>query len=373
MFLTERAISLATYAIVLLFSCALMNRVARKQYKVILLFYLIALCVFAFNYKPYITADLYRLREYMEYWVNRSWRDAISYALKSDRPAWVLYSWILSRLGNENWLQTITCLWTFDNVFYIIGSEIERNNIIFDRAIGLFYIMSIGAFYLQTISGIRSMLAISIVAYCVYAELIKQHSIIIHIPLYLFSSLLHPVGMVLVLSRLIFILFQEKSIRRRIPLSILAILLILFVVAFLQRYLNSSLDYGSGYLSNRSQYTYKWEILIGLLEIGESYYVNWKYHKCSTANDMGNALMKFSNLWLSISIITLPFSYSVFRRFAIFGTLISLPMVYHTCAVMGKDNVSYSIYRRNILIISSIIFILSLSRGDLCGYKFFVQ
>ena len=89
MFLTERAISLATYAIVLLISCSLMNRVARKQYKIILFFYLIVICVFAFNYKPYFTADLYRLREYMEYYVNNSWPDVIQYALKSDRPAWV--------------------------------------------------------------------------------------------------------------------------------------------------------------------------------------------------------------------------------------------------------------------------------------------
>ena len=124
MFLLERTISLLVYAFALFVAYQLIARVARKQYKVVLLMYLIALAIFAFNYKPYITADLYRLREYIEYWIHKDLNGVLKYAMRSSTPSWVLYSYALSRLGNINWIQTITCLWCFGNVFYIIGREI---------------------------------------------------------------------------------------------------------------------------------------------------------------------------------------------------------------------------------------------------------
>ena len=83
MFLTERIVSLLTYALALMVIYYLIGNVARKQYKAVLLFYVLILAIFAFNYKPYITADLYRLREYVEYWIHKDWTGVVKYALKS--------------------------------------------------------------------------------------------------------------------------------------------------------------------------------------------------------------------------------------------------------------------------------------------------
>jgi hypothetical protein len=372
-FLTERAISLLIYALALLFTCFLMKRVVRNQYKIILFLYLILLCIFAFNYKPYITADIFRLREYITYWTSKSWNDMIIYAFGSSHPAWVIYSWILNKFGNENWLQTITCLWCFGNIFYIIGSEIGINEVENqDKALELFYIMAIGAFYLQTISGIRSMLAVSIVAFCAYQEIIKHKNILWHILLYLFAALVHPMGMILVLSRILFLVFQEYDRGRRIILTLIAILMMGLMIYYLRNYIADSFDYGSGYLNNRQQYSYIWEIIIGLIEIVETLYVDISYKRVNSSSETANALMRFSILWCVGSLIALPFSYSIFRRFSIFATVLSIPLIYRTLYSLDIDDSKYLNMRKTIIIVSSLIFIISLLRGDLCGYKLFV-
>ena len=154
MFLIERIVSLLTYAIALFIAYKLLNKVVRNQWKVILPLYLLVLCIFAFNYKPYVTADLYRLRQYITYWTEKSLPDLFSYALRHSAPGWVLYSYFLNKLGNINWLQTITCLWSFGNVFNIIYHEIERDTLNGKaRSQLLLYVMAVGAFFLQTISG----------------------------------------------------------------------------------------------------------------------------------------------------------------------------------------------------------------------------
>ena len=123
MFLVERMISLLTYAFVLFLACQLIGKATKKEYKIVLNVYLIDLCIFAFIYKPYITADLYRLRQYIQSWIYEDWNGVFRYAMEyTNTPAWVMYSYILSKLGNINWLQTITCFWCFKNVFYIFHS-----------------------------------------------------------------------------------------------------------------------------------------------------------------------------------------------------------------------------------------------------------
>ena len=189
MFLIERIISLLAYAIVLFIACQLISRVKGKQYKVILLIYLIVLAVFAFNYKPYITADLYRLRQYIQYWIHMDWNEILRYASKSSSPTWVLYSYLVSKLNNENWLQTVAFIWCFGNIFYMISCEIERQRITGkNRGMLLFYVMAVGSFYLQVISGIRSMLGISIITFCFYRETLEHKSVKSNLILYLVAA-----------------------------------------------------------------------------------------------------------------------------------------------------------------------------------------
>ena len=378
MFLTERIVSLLTYAVVLMVTYFLIGRVARKQYKEVLLVYVLILALFAFNYKPYITADLYRLREYVEYWIHKDWTGAIKYALKSTTPSWVLYSYIISKLGNINWLQTITCLWCFGNVFYIISHEIERHGIEGKyRSELLFYIMAVGAFYLQTISGIRSMLGISIVAFCLYKETVEKKSIISHLPLWLFAALIHTSTMVLVISRFLFLLVQSRGITKKILMAAVVFVLAIFSYKYLGGYVSGSFEYGQNYLNNTKEYTYIWEIIIGLIETFETLYVLNKYRTMTVESDSEaeeyglKNLYLFTLIWTVVSVISLPFSYAVFRRYTMLCTVTSIPLV----AFLFDTDIEKveSIRTFRILFgLSLLIFALSGVRGDLCGYKFFV-
>lgn len=371
MFLLERTTSLLIYAFALFIAYKLIAKVAKKQYKVILFIYLIVLAFFAFNYKPYITADLYRLREYIEYWIHKDWVGMIKYAVGTSTPTWVLYSYIVSKLGDINWLQTITCLWCFGNVFYVVSHEIERNEIqgVFKSGV-LFYVMAVGTFYLQTISGIRSMLGISIVFFCLYRETVEEKSLVWHLPLWIFAALLHTSTMILVISRFLFLLIQSRGVTKKIAMGIAVLFLALFSFIYFGDFISSSFEYGKGYLKDAKEYTYIWEIIIGLIETFETIYV-LKTYRTRCKKNQGDLRYKtlylFTLIWTVVCVIALPFSYAIFRRFTMLCTLTSMPLV-ASLFKLNKENKT----RKILFGFSFLIFALSGVRGDLCGYKFFV-
>lgn len=373
MFLTERTTSLLVYAFALFLAYILIAKVVRKQHKAVLLLYLIALAIFAFNYKPYITADLYRLREYIEYWIHKDLSGMLKYAMGSSTPSWVLYSYVLSRFGNINWIQTITCLWCFGNVFYIIGREIERLEIQGPfRSMLLFYVMGVGAFYLQTISGIRSMLGISIVAFCLYRETVENKKVVWHLPLWIFAALLHTSTMVLVISRFLFLLIQSQGAAKKFLMGIVVLAGALFSFKYMGSFIRGSFEYGKGYLTDSKEYTYVWEQIIGIIETIETVYVLRAFHRtilCAPDRKMSSkkSLYLFTLIWTAISVIALPFSYAIFRRYTMLCTITSIPLVSELFKNDKADK-----YRRALFCFSFIIFALSGVRGDLCGYKFFV-
>lgn len=375
MFLIERIVSLLTYALALFVAYTLLSKVVRNQWRVILPLYLIVLCIFAFNYKPYITADLYRLRQYITYWTEKSLPDLISYALRQNVPAWVFYSYFLNKLGNINWLQTITCLWCFGNVFYIISHEIERNKLKGkSRSLPLLYVMAVGAFYLQTISGIRSMLGLSIIAFCFYRETIENKSLLSHMLLYLFAALLHSSAMPLVVARFVFLIIQYKSVSKKILLSVLVLGLGMFSIYYLRDYINEALNVGQSYLFGEREYTYIWEIVIGLAETVSTCYVLHQFRvRYAGAKEMDayNSMRIFCVVWTVISIVALPFSYAIFRRYTMFCTLISVPLLAKVLQY-EEEAEEKSKFFTWVWALSMIVFIISGVRGDLCGYKFFV-
>lgn len=93
MFIFERLISLGFFFLAILIACYLMSRIKGKQYRVILALYLLVLTGFAWCYEPYITADLYRLRQYVEVWINLSFEGAFDYACHTTTPSWILFSY----------------------------------------------------------------------------------------------------------------------------------------------------------------------------------------------------------------------------------------------------------------------------------------
>lgn len=379
MFLVERIISLIVYSIALFGAYIMIGKVPRRQYKIILAGYLIMLAVLAFNYKPYVTADLYRLRQYIEYWTFLDFKEVVQYALQRGTAAWVLYSYIIARLGNINFLQTITCLWAFGNVFYIVAKEIDAHQLRGEyRRDLLFYVMAVGAFYLQTISGIRSMLGFSIVAFCFYRETIEKKKMIGHLCLWLFAALLHSAAMILVISRFLFLLIQSRGSKNRIKIGFILVVLTVFASKYLETFLTGSIEYGIAYLSNPNEYTYAWEVIIGLLETCQTVYLLNAFHRMGALSGHiqirqahgYRSVYLFALIWTVISVISLPFSYSIFRRYTIFCTIISTPLLAVLFQKLQRGERG-ALRLRAFFILSLLIYGLSVTRGDLCGYKFF--
>ncbi len=375
MFLTERFVSLSVYAAALFAACRLMKYAKKDQYRGVLACYLAVLCVFAFMYKPYITADLYRLRTYISYWIHMPFKKALQYALKHSNQSWTLYSYFVSKLPDENWLQTVSCFWTFGNLFCIVGGVIKSSGLKReDRSLALFWIMSVGAIFLQTISGIRTMLGFSLVAFCFYRETAEGKSMVRHLPLYAVAALFHSASVVLVVSRILFVLIESGSLRKRVLAIGAAVLGAGVAALYLRGNLKTIIRAVRFYLFGGNEYTYYWEIMIGLLEMARIIIVLYEYRKMAGGlgrKDGRSAAWKFTAIWAAVSLAALPFSYTVFRRYTMFCTMTGLSIMGVTLEKErgrgGGNRLAGALWA-----ISLAIFLISLVRGDICGYKFFV-
>lgn len=171
-----------------------------------------------------------------------------------------------------------------------------------------------------------------------------------------------------------FLVIQYKEPTKKILMSILVLALGAFSLYYLRDYISGSFEYGQRYLLNRNEYTYIWEIIIGLFETFQTGYVLYQFRRrfrYTEGMDSYLAVWKFCVLWTVISIIALPFSYSIFRRYTIFCTLIAVPLVGKLIEDEQESEVKTPMLR-TLWMLSFIIFAISGVRGDLCGYKFFV-
>ena len=373
MFIVERMVSLFTYAAVLVITCFFVSRCLRSQVKAVLFVYLLMLMIFAFYYKPYRTADLYRLREYIQYWIDLPPNRLIRYALNSNAPSWVVFAYLVSKMGNINWLQTMSCLISFSCSLYIIGSTISKNNIRGkDRALLLFSYMAIGTIFLEAISGIRTIMGFTIVAFCLYREIEEDKSFWIHLPLYFIAGLLHPSVIVLVIARIVSAAFTEKGWRNILITAVFLIPLVLFIYRQGNQYIFSAFTKAKSYLSG-SEYTYKWEILIGFLELFQTFIILRHFKKCFDTDKRRNYLWLFSLVLQIVSLISLPFSYAVFRRYTLFCTMITIPFFGKILSPDLSDLKDTVRFKQWMWLLSYGVFVISFIRGDICGYKFFVR
>ncbi|WP_413854027.1 EpsG family protein [Candidatus Ruminimicrobium bovinum] len=368
MFIIERLISLSIF-ISSLFVCMLfLSKVKRSYCGIVLFIYLVILCIFAYFFKPNVL-DLSRLHNlclngYGQY----SWDQLKTFLKYSRVPVWHIYSWIIYHLTNDvNFIQTITCFWCFGNLFYVLGDIIKRNNIngVY-RALLLFSIMSVGAFYMETISGIRSMLSFSICFLCIYREMIHRKNLLIHIPLYIFAALMHQVGTVVFIGRIISLIPLEKNYYRKTLMALSIIPLLIYAVKGDNFFLISSFNLAHEYIYNSKEYYMLEETIIGIIELCQIWYVLF-FYKLYTNNKL-RELWFFSFVLTIISTCAIPFSYSIFRRYTIMCSLLILPLI---GTILGLSNKNIREHFSFLLLVQSIlIFALSYSIGDMRFFQF---
>ena len=264
----------------------------------------------------------------------------------------------------------LSALGFYGNLFHIFKCEAKRGNRSSDSiAVTLLFIMSSGRF-LEVISGIRCMLAFSIIFRFIYDEMYENKSIIRSIPFYVIAVLLHSAAIPLVALRLFFSCFEKKkNILSTILNGLLATIVLLIGIKIGEDYLDAALATANYYLS-ANIYSYGWEYIIvslSLLIILSCSWKLWKWYPEAFTKEKN--IIKFLLILFVCEGLTIS-TYTIYHRFTAISISLSIPLV--LTLLNQEENSSFSRTRKIIVIVSMMILFLASIRGNLCGYKFFL-
>lgn len=372
MYLTERIIGIITYmGVMLTFIILIYGTKSRKKLKRYLIIYWFILAIMAFFYIPDKSADLSRLWEELHRYSKVSFEKLMNIISNTSTPSRALYFWSISKLGIDGFLPAITSMIFFGNIFTITYKCAEKYNIDNKNiALSLLFFMEFGKF-LETISGIRSLMAFSIIAFCVYKEIIEDKKIIKNILLYIFAAFMHPAAMILTLIRLMFLLIQkEKTKVKRIINIILFIILGYLIYRFGSKSITAATNKAESYMGHEV-YSYIWEYIVSWIYIIFSTYTIIKYNKYFMNEERFKNLRNFI-LFINAIVIILNFEYSIFSRFQTFSSILFIPTFAFILQKMSVDKNRSKNYTYLYLIITVLVFVLVGTRGNLSGYKFFI-
>lgn len=371
MFLTERIIGIITYmGSMLAFFFLIYHSDSNKKLKKYLIIYWILLAVLAFIYIPADSTDLSRLIKEMHRYDDVTFNELIKLIPKSHIPSEKLYFWVISKFNIDGLLPAITSMIFYGCIFTIVYKCAKKYNIDNKNiAISLLFFMEFGKF-LEVISGIRSLMAFSIIALCIYMEIIENKKIIKNIPLYIFASFMHPAALVLTIIRMTFLLLQkEKGVLRKIINAILFIILGYITYKFANESIIVATEKAESYM-NHHVYSYIWEYILSWIYIIFSTVTIFKYKNYYRENEEIYNIKKLIMI-INVIIIILNFEYSIFSRFQTFSSILFIPIFSFTLQKMSEDNtINKKTYTYLFLVVSSLVFVIAGTRGNLSGYKF---
>lgn len=192
--------------------------------------------------EPTINFDLFRHYEIYDYVSKCSWREifninrdynmsysALLYNIYTETsPIYIMYIFILSRVAGKKLLIFVTTMIVYGipmSIIYSIGKKFKLSNLNINISV-IFLLLCIN--YLD-VSGIRNILAISIVLLGLFWDLFERKKRILACALYVIGVLLHNSVIILVMLRMI-LLIKNKFWRRfsiilvigAIPISVIA-------------------------------------------------------------------------------------------------------------------------------------------------------
>ena len=375
MYLIERLVGLTVYVATLLFFCIILENKKNIKINKVLFIYTLVLSVIAFFFKPVSGNDLYRLNEIMDIYIQNNFNEIIEYAKNSTTPITVLYMYFIGKTGIIGLLPAITTFITYSNIFYVLKNSIKKYNLNNKRAsIILFFLMSGGIFF-ETISGIRTLLAFSIIGRCIYDEFVENKKFFKNIILYVIACLIHPVAIALLIIRgVYFIIKTSKTLTIKVFNIVVVIIFFGILYKYGYVYVNSMIVKINEYVISGS-FSYFWEYIIGILTMFVIIKIQIFYKKNLKRNNKNNIndLYKFSIL-LDFIIIIFSFEYNIYHRFILLNTIISIPIFVSAFAYIDDSskkkqhiNALNYVFYMNILIL-----FLECARGNLTSLKFFI-
>ncbi len=264
MFLVERLIGVSIYSYILIMMCLLIAFTNIKC-KNILRLYLLLLGGMGFFYLPYITADLYRIYETMQWYATFSFREFYeTLVVSSSVPSSRILFWLIGKTGIVELLPFISAIVSYSLIFYTLEKSRKQFHITRQNfAIALFFLMS-GSIYISVIGGIRMMLALSMIFFCFYRETVeKKKNPILHIPLYIIAVFMHDMALIVLAIRILASVFDKRKSPAKKLFILLGIGVMFLAAIVLFRYkLESVFEKSTNYLTDSGYYDI-WEYLMG--------------------------------------------------------------------------------------------------------------
>lgn len=376
MFLFERVFGFGIYMIVLGMVCLFLSK-TKAPCKTTLRVYLLCLCIMAFFYKPYITADLYRTYGTIEFFSTMDfelfWNN---FALDSGIPVARLLYWCVGKIGINALLPTFATFVCYSITFYIINKTREMYDIS-NKSVAcvLFFIMST-SIYISVIGGIRMMLALCLIGFCFFRQTVEKKFRFYDVLLYMMAVFIHAMGFVAVgVCVVVALLDSNKSFARRVAYTVVALLLgLVFVTRFndaVSKMIEKFLDYALG-----DRHSDPWEYIMGILIIAVLLLL-FREYRCVRLEGTGQELKNFNSaaIWCVVIALCFFFEFSIFYRFG--GQLAVLFAIPSLMITLEKTRGRPSVIIRNfdfrsiLMLMSVVIAVISCTRGSLSSLKFF--
>ena len=367
MFLFERLAGVGTFAIILVFVCFLISICKNnKSIGIILFLYTIILSIMGFFFVPYITTDLYRIYEYLDYFRTLDFKTFFETYQNSSVVGGYVFYWLISKTGENRLLTAVSAFISFSCIFYLLRKTIKKYNISSKNvAITLFFIMATGVFI--TTTGVRTIMSISLVAFCFFRETVEKKFRLYHILLYVIAAFMHNFTVVIILIRLLIPLFDNT---KRIGKKTAYIISLGGIIAFMAFNMKDLLDAvyrrAQGYISGNA-YSYFWGYIIGALILLAVLISLIQYSKIQKEENKDLNQFKLYSIVLMVISVAFSFEYSIFAR----TSSILLPIMYAPCFMLSLEKSSDS-KRNNMIILLVAILVVSFLRGEMSAYKFFV-
>ena len=378
-FFYERAISIFIFLIFLFaISMLIKKENSYKRIKYLLIVYLIILSIMAYFVIPAPAHDLYRLYIDMHKFDGMSWSKLLSTLFTNIRFSRDILYFIVCKLGHDGFLPMFATLIFYSCIFHIIYDYSKQNNISgrsISRMLVLFMLMGQ---YGDVVFGIRSTCCFGICSLCIYKELYQKKSIIYDLPLYFIALGLHSVSVPIIIMRVFLLLFQnENKIYKKIINISLFAGLIYFVYKNGSLFINEALEKGTSYANSTDSIDWlKWELLItSLILIIYLLLIVRGLHLNIQRNFSGFKSYNIMFLLFFILVIAAFFiEKNTFVRFTKVVTILGIPYIlsyFESLPLKTKKNhiLKYDLDYYCLLVLVAIF---EISRGALCGLKFFI-
>lgn len=369
MFLIERLVGVGVYSFILvLVSWTIASSKSNKKVRFILFLYTIALAIMGFFYVPYVTADLARIYNTLDYFKMLDFSVFMDRVGESSTVVANIYYWLVSKTGENRLLPAINAFICYSCIFYIFRKTMEKYNISKKNfAIALFFYMAIGN-YMFVISGIRTMLAISLVAYCFFREAVEKKFRLYHILLYVAAAFIHNFAVIIIIIRLVIPLVARGiSFWKRMSYILFLSVLSIFAALNMTDLLESVFGRADGYITGENMYSYFWEYLIGAFVILISVIALIKVRSKYIGEGELSQIKIFSIVCILLSL-AFCFEFTIFHRLTTYACAITstpiLMLYLDKCGTKNKQKL--------ILWASIALLFIACARGTLCSLKFFI-